>query len=78
MPGWAQANPVGIIYWGVLYKVFGFIVATLTYSLLALYLAGMVAFYGIGRLANLTPNAALFATALLGFNPIVVYLAYAS
>ena len=78
MPGWAQANLVGMIYWGVLWcKVFGFSVTTLTYSLLALYLAGMVAFYGIGRLADLTPNAALFATALLGFNPIVVYLAYA-
>lgn len=78
MPSWSQANLAGLIYWGVFWcKLFGgFSITALTYSSLFLYLWGMLAFYGIGRLSNLTPGASLFATALLGFNPIVLYLVY--
>lgn len=78
MPDWSQANLVGMIYWGVLWcKLFGFSITTLTYSILFLYVIGIIAFYGVARLADLTPRASLLAAGLLGFNPIMVYLAYA-
>jgi hypothetical protein len=72
-----QANLFGLTVWGTLWtKVFGFSFTTLTYSTLVLALAGLLAFYGIGRAVGVPPAGALLGTALFGFNPITLHLSY--
>ena len=77
MPAWSQTNLVGLTLWGVLWaKLFGFSFTTLTYSVQALALMALFAFYGIARLFDVSPWAALLGTALLGFNTMYVHLSY--
>jgi 4-amino-4-deoxy-L-arabinose transferase-like glycosyltransferase len=77
MPDQSQANLAGLIYWGAAWtKLFGFSISTLTYSTLALVLAGLLAFYGICRLARIPPAGALLAVGLLAANPLFLHLSY--
>jgi hypothetical protein len=76
-PPTMQANLVGLTVWGALWaKLFGFSFSTLTASVLALALAGLLAFYGLARAVGVAPGGALFGTALLGLNPIFFHLSY--
>jgi 4-amino-4-deoxy-L-arabinose transferase-like glycosyltransferase len=77
MPDWAQANLVGLTYWGALWaKLLGFSFTTLTISTLFLGVVGLVAFYGLARSIGVRPAGALFATAMLGLNPLYLHLSY--
>src|SRR5438105_13396485 len=63
MPGWSQANLIGLVLWGLLWvKLFGFTLTVLTYSTLVLGLGGLFAFYGICRRLDVTPWGALLCT----------------
>src|SRR3712207_5558553 len=63
MPPTMQANLAGLTVWGTLWsKLFGFGFTTLTYSTIALALAGLVAFYGIARSVDVPPWGALLGT----------------
>jgi hypothetical protein len=76
-PPTMQANLFGLTVWGAAWsKLFGFSFTTLTFSTLALALAGLLAFYGIARRLGVSPMGALLGTGLLAFNPLFVHLSY--
>ncbi|HUS14083.1 MAG TPA: glycosyltransferase family 39 protein, partial [Chloroflexia bacterium] len=73
----SQANLVGLTLWGALWSLlFGFSITTLTYSVLALALLSLLAFYGLARAAGVAAPGALLGTALLGLNPLFLHLSY--
>jgi 4-amino-4-deoxy-L-arabinose transferase-like glycosyltransferase len=77
MPDQSQANLAGLTYWGAAWsKLLGFSTTTLTYSTLALALAGLLAFYGIARTMRVPPAGALLAVGLLAANPLFLHLSY--
>ncbi|MDQ2806593.1 MAG: glycosyltransferase family 39 protein [Chloroflexota bacterium] len=77
MPDRAQANLVGLVLWATAWaRVLGFSYTTLTLSVLALTLPGLLAGYGLLRRLGVAPAGALFGTALLGLNPLFLHLAY--
>ena len=77
MPDRSQANLVGLVLWATAWaRVLGFSYTTLTLSVLALTLPGLLAGYGLLRRLNVAPAGALFGIALLGLNPLFLHLAY--
>jgi 4-amino-4-deoxy-L-arabinose transferase-like glycosyltransferase len=73
----SQASALAHIAWGALFSaLFGQSFSVLTVSNLVMGLAGVFAFYLLLRQLAVTPGYALFGAALLGFNPIYVYLSY--
>src|SRR4051794_7398878 len=68
MPPTMQANLLGLVAWGASWsRLFGFSFTTLTYSTLALELAGLVAFYGLARSLGVPRSGGLLGTALLAY-----------
>ncbi|HVF98481.1 MAG TPA: glycosyltransferase family 39 protein [Chloroflexia bacterium] len=76
-PQWAQTVTISHVAWGALFAYFlGFSFTTLTLSTLVASLAGLGIFYLLLRLFDIGPSYALFGVALLGCNPMYVYLSY--
>jgi hypothetical protein len=76
-PSMSQTNLVGLTVWGALWAwIFGFNITTLTASTLTMALAALLIFYATMRSLDISPPAALFGTALLGFNTIFFHLSY--
>lgn len=74
---WAQAIALGHITWAALLAYFlGFSFTTLSIANLAVGLFGLVVFYLLLRQLGINPAYALFGVAVLGFNPMYVYLSY--
>src|SRR5439155_7796055 len=73
----AQATALGHVAWGALFSaLFGQSFTVLTVANLVMGMAGVVIFYLLLRRLNVVPSYALLGAALLGFNPIYVYLSY--
>jgi 4-amino-4-deoxy-L-arabinose transferase-like glycosyltransferase len=76
-PQWAQTVTISHVAWGALFAyVFGFSFTILTISTLVASLVGLGIFYLLLRQFDIGPNYALFGVALLGCNPMYVYLSY--
>lgn len=76
-PQWAQTVTISHVAWGALFVYFlGFSFTTLTLSTLGASLVGLVIFYLLLRQLDIGPSFALFGVALLGCNPLYVYLSY--
>jgi len=74
---WIQPTSLGHLIWGALFSlVFGYSFTTLTAATLLISAACLAVFYLLLRHLSVTSQPALVGTALLGFNPIYVYLSY--
>jgi 4-amino-4-deoxy-L-arabinose transferase-like glycosyltransferase len=74
---WAQAIVLTHIAWGAIFAwLFGFSFTTLALANLTMSLFCLLVFYSLLRQLNITPFWALLGVALLGFNPIYVYISY--
>jgi hypothetical protein len=77
MPIESQANLVSHVAWGAIFAaLFGNSFTVLTVSTLVMSLACLAIFYILLRHLDITPNHALLGAALLGFNPLYVFLSY--
>ncbi len=74
---WVQAIAIGHLAWGALWAaLFGNTFTVLTVANMAMSIACLVTFYLLLRQLHVQPGPALFGVALLGFNPIYVYISY--
>jgi 4-amino-4-deoxy-L-arabinose transferase-like glycosyltransferase len=74
---WTQPAALGHLIWGALFSlVFGFSFTTLTAATLLISAACLAVFYLLLRYLGVASPAALLGTALLGVNPMYVYLSY--
>lgn len=74
---WTQPTGLGHFVWGVLFSLlFGFSFTTLTAANLVISALCLFVFYIFLRHLDVTPSRALLGTAVLGCNPIYVYLSY--
>ncbi len=73
----AEALALGHITWGALFSsIFGYSYTILSIATLTMSIMGLVLFYLLMRHLNVGSTQALLGTALLGCNPIYVYLSY--
>jgi 4-amino-4-deoxy-L-arabinose transferase-like glycosyltransferase len=73
----AQAIVLTHIAWGAIFAaLFGFSFTTLAIANLTMSLTCLLVFYSLLRQLNITSFWALLGVALLGFNPIYVYISY--
>ncbi len=74
---WTQPTALGHLVLGALFSgIFGYSFTTLSIVTLTMSASGLVIFYLLLRHLNVGPTQALLGTALLGCNPIYVYLSY--
>jgi 4-amino-4-deoxy-L-arabinose transferase-like glycosyltransferase len=74
---YVQPTSLGHLVWGVLFTgIFGFSFNVLTAANLVISAGCLVLFYALLRRIGIAPGYALFATALLGYNPIYLHLSY--
>jgi 4-amino-4-deoxy-L-arabinose transferase-like glycosyltransferase len=74
---WAQATGLGHAAWGAIFAlIFGQSFTALAVSMLVMSAACIVLLYWLLRHLGVSPAGALLGAALLGFNPIYVYLSY--
>jgi hypothetical protein len=74
--GWTSMPLVSQALWGKMFcHAFGFSFTTLRFSTLTIALFGLLACYGFMRLVGSTPAASVFASVLIGVNPIFLNLA---
>jgi Dolichyl-phosphate-mannose-protein mannosyltransferase len=77
MDTWPAMTLVSQIVWGALFcKIGGLSFLTLRISTLITALIGLFAFYNLARQLAKDKNMALFATILLGFNPLFLSLSF--
>lgn len=74
---WAQAVAIGHNAWGAIWAVlFGNTFTVLTIANMVMSIACLLTFYLLLRQLRVKPGPALLGVALLGFNPIYVYISY--
>ena len=74
---WTQPTSLGHLIWGATVSfLFGFNFTTLTVATLLISAACLVVMYLLLRHLGVASQPALLGTALLGFNPMYVYLSY--
>jgi 4-amino-4-deoxy-L-arabinose transferase-like glycosyltransferase len=74
---WTQPIAIGHLAWGALFAaLFGNTFTVLTAANMVMSLACLLTFYLLLRQLRVKPGPALFGVALLGFNPIYVYISY--
>src|SRR5438094_117989 len=74
---WTQPIALGHLAWGALFSaVFGESFTTLTTSNLVMSALCLLVFYLLLRQVSVSPQGALLGVAVLGLNPIYVYLSY--
>ncbi|HKP51805.1 MAG TPA: glycosyltransferase family 39 protein [Chloroflexia bacterium] len=77
MPLESQANLVSHVAWGAIFAaLFGNNFTVLTISTLVMSLLCLAIFYILLRHLDIAPSHALLGTALLGFNPLYIFLSY--
>jgi hypothetical protein len=74
---WTQPIALGHVVWGALFTlIFGSSFTALTAATLVLSALCLLVFYTLLRHLRVAPTPALLGTALLGLNPLYVYLSY--
>jgi 4-amino-4-deoxy-L-arabinose transferase-like glycosyltransferase len=74
---WTQPIALGHLSWGAVFTaLFGHTFTVLTISNLVMSLACLLIFYVLLRHLDVTPDFALLGTAVLGFNPLYLFLTY--
>ncbi len=74
---WTQPIALGHLSWGALFSaLFGHTFTVLTISNLVMSIACLIIFYVLLRHLNISSGYALLGAAVLGFNPIYVFLTY--
>jgi 4-amino-4-deoxy-L-arabinose transferase-like glycosyltransferase len=74
---WTQPIALGHLAWGAVFTaLFGHTFTVLTISNLVMSIACLLIFYLLLRHLDVAPQFALLGTAVLGFNPIYLYLTY--
>ncbi|MEP6775402.1 MAG: glycosyltransferase family 39 protein [Chloroflexota bacterium] len=74
---WTQPIAIGHLGWGAIFAaLFGNTFTVLTIANMVMSLACLITFYLLLRQLQVASGPALFGVALLGFNPIYVYISY--